>query len=295
MTAATRRTAVGKGINRLGFVETLEYRHVVLSRLNLPYAWFVALVNGETPRKTLLQQFFPVAGSIYAGLLALAIILYPPPYSIVTNTISDLGNPVLNPAGWGFFTASCYVIAFTLLPFYTHVYKQFWRQHFLVATIAWFSNLSASAGLVMLGTFPNLPGTLYLHVTAAIASFGGLIGGGLLDWTLLVGRALRTGGKARHQAIVAIGVMVATGCIALFLLGMIDVNPATGTATVDEFVLFAFMEWLLFALVGYQTVLLFVRLPPKLPPREAFARVGRVNRLNPGCPPYQPTCPADAK
>ncbi|MBN2151906.1 MAG: hypothetical protein JW839_10695, partial [Candidatus Lokiarchaeota archaeon] len=173
--------------------------------------------EGAYPKKTLFQRMSPFVGGIFAGLVLVSWLLFPGLYSLTTNTISDLGNPVLNPSGFWFFSAAFIYLAFSLFPFFQFVHKRLAPMGRLFAKMALVANLVSFGGLLALATFPNLPETLSVHVPAAVASFGGLVFGGLFYWIIIVKDAILKTGTRRIIPIVGALTNVVVG-IAVFQL-----------------------------------------------------------------------------
>jgi hypothetical membrane protein len=54
----------------------------------------------------------------FCAALTLSIVNYPPGFSPLKNWMSDLGNPVLNPAGSAYFNGACMITGLLLVVFY---------------------------------------------------------------------------------------------------------------------------------------------------------------------------------
>ena len=89
--------------------------------------------------------------------------LYPPPYSPVTNWLSDLGNSTYNPTGAIIYNLGCIFTGITLFPFFIGMYKWYttekWRKAALFITQA--IGGTAAFALIMIGVFSEDAG--YLH------------------------------------------------------------------------------------------------------------------------------------
>ncbi|MFX0103838.1 MAG: hypothetical protein ACFFCS_30025, partial [Candidatus Hodarchaeota archaeon] len=131
------------------------------------------IFKGKFPKKLLLRKLFPISTGIYIGLMFLAGLLFPSPYSITMNTISDLGNPILNPTGWLFFSGSFAFLALILIPFCTFVYRRLTPMDKLLPKIGLGANIASSIGLGMLAIFSNIDSFLFIHGLAALMAFGG--------------------------------------------------------------------------------------------------------------------------
>lgn len=105
------------------------------------------------------------AGSITAAMaiflfclpVAIAIALYPPPFSPLKNWMSDLGNSSLNPSGSAYFNGACVMVGLLTVVFYLGTYR--WHSpgirgnRMLAAAMA--SGVFAGIALAGVGIFPE--------------------------------------------------------------------------------------------------------------------------------------------
>ena len=105
------------------------------------------------------------SASLTAGIIAVAIYIlfafiaylrYPGAYGPSTNWLSDLGNPVLNPAGAVFYNAGCILAGLELAVFYLGLglWKTGDRKMAALLSIAQLAGLTASLCLVLSAVFP---------------------------------------------------------------------------------------------------------------------------------------------
>ncbi len=103
--------------------------------------------------------------------LSISLILIPPPYNPLTNMISDLGHPRLNPKGAIFFNLGCIVMGITVIFFYFGFYQWYlkgkWDRLFL-KIIQIFGMISGTC-LLMLGVYHE--GYMPIHGYWAVAFF----------------------------------------------------------------------------------------------------------------------------
>jgi len=211
--------------------------------------------EGAYPKKTMFQRMSPIIAGIYAGLLITSWLLFPGSYSLITNTISDLGNHALNPLGSWFFSAAFFYLAFSLIPFYQFVYKRLVPIGRVLAKVALIANFVSFGGFIALAIFSNDVATLDIHVPAAVASFGGLVVGGLIYWIIIVKDAILKTGTRRIIPIVGALANVVVG-IAVFQLFDFETFSAK---PVTEFT--PPWEWTMFFAIGASLIILFRSLP----------------------------------
>ncbi len=196
--------------------------------------------EGAYPKKTLFQRMFPFIAGIYAGLLLISWLLFPGVYSLVTNTISDLGNPFKNPSGFWFFSAAFYYLAFAMIPFYQFVHKRLAQLGKILARIGLLSNLVGSGGFIALAAFSNADATISIHLPAAGVSFGGLIVGGLIYWAIIVKDAILKTGTRRIIPIVGAltNVVVGIAVFQLFDFATFSIKPISDITAPWEWTMF---------------------------------------------------------
>jgi hypothetical protein len=222
-----------KKINKLSLFKkeyndfkTLEY--ILFLKEILQLHQLEKLYYGRFSKKYLLKKVLPISAGIYIGLMFLAGLLFPTTYSPVYNTISDLGNPYLNPSGWWLFSISFIFLAAVLILFCNYVYRRLSILDKIMPKIGIISNIASSIGLVILAIFPNDEAIILVHGLGMILAFGGLIVGGVFYWAIIVKGALvkKTfkNSAASNLSLVGIGSMgfIVFIVISIFFLARID-------------------------------------------------------------------------
>ncbi len=212
--------------------------------------------DGAYPKKTLFQRMSPFIAGIFAGLLLISWLLFPGAYSIATNTISDLGNPIKNPSGFWFFSAAFYYLAFAMIPFYQFVHKRLAALSRILSRLGLLANLVGSGGFIALAAFSNVDATISVHLTAAVVSFGGLIVGGVIYWTIIVKDAILKTGTRRIIPIVGSLTNVVVG-IAVFQI--FDLTTFTVKNLPDSII--APWEWTMFFGIAANLLMLMRSIP----------------------------------
>ena len=231
--------------------------------------------EGRYPKRTLFQRLFPLATSVYFSLIVIAYYLYPTSYSPFTNTISDLGNPILNPDGFGFFSAAFLYLAVIMVPFYQFIYQHLRVLSSRIAKLALVTNFIASCGFIALALFPNTAATLVVHVPAALASFGGMILGGLFYYIVIIKDAFRK--KGTNRVIIVFGT-IANVIIGIAVTQLIDLP----TFTIKNTPALPAWEWTLFAAITASAILFFNAMPEihkKVAIYQVLADSRPVNRM----------------
>jgi hypothetical membrane protein len=91
----------------------------------------------------------------YCAFTFTSIVLFPPPFSPVTNWLSDLGNSSYNPTGAVFYNVGCVLTGLALFPFFAGIYKWYTserRRRIMIVATQVVGFISAFA-LIMIGVF----------------------------------------------------------------------------------------------------------------------------------------------
>jgi hypothetical membrane protein len=97
---------------------------------------------------------------LYCVFTFVSLALYPLPYSITVNYLSDLGNSVSSPNGAVFYNVGIILAGVALFPFFIGLYKWYsdkqWRRILLIATQI--IGFVEAFSLIMIGVFPETTG-----------------------------------------------------------------------------------------------------------------------------------------
>lgn len=107
-----------------------------------------------------------VSAVIYILFAAIAYLYYPSAYSPLTNWLSDLGNPIVNPSGAIFYELAGILTSIALVPFLfgTYAWNTGDRKMKILLTVSQITGLVAAASFFMSAIFP-------LGINNAIHSF----------------------------------------------------------------------------------------------------------------------------
>ena len=105
---------------------------------------------GNYSKKFLISTFLPAFLFLFLGGLFAAYMLYPESYSIMTHSISTLGNYVLNTEGWWGFSLSLFAGCISLMSFTFYIYRKI--SHLSPKLSKWFQGLylTSSAGMLLI-------------------------------------------------------------------------------------------------------------------------------------------------
>lgn len=212
---------------------------------------------GHYPRTLFKKVLLPLIFVIYFSFLILSGILYPEEYAITSHTISDLGNPQLNPfPGWFFFSLSFWILGLSFIPLFMHLHWSIVVLHKIEAKTGTSFNFIAAIGMILLGFFPNLPETDLMHIIAAVLAFGGLTAAIIFYWSAVIHDSLQKALKYHHLAIVMILSLITLLLAAILFLGVVQISATYFLSEEVWFLDFPFWEWMLFIVISIQ--LLFV-------------------------------------
>lgn len=214
---------------------------------------FKRIYTGDYSRKYFKRYFLPVSFIAFFGFLLISRILYPRDYSIVSNAISDLGNPLFNPfPGWLFFSISFWVLASLYAPLFLYMHRRLVQFHKLEANLGTSFNFGAIIGMVLLGAFPDLPELKAMHLIAAFLCFGCMSVAIFCYWIAVIHDSLQKALKFHHQGVFMILVFITLSIIAILFLGMgqllADLFPVELYWVLD----YPVWEWGIFILLAFQ-------------------------------------------
>jgi len=182
-----------------------------------PLQHFLSFFSGKFPGIVLRRLFFIMA-SVFGGLVAVAIFLYPG-YTFFDYSVSSLGAWHKNPAGWWAFSAAMWAMGIMAVPFFMHVKRKFEKYTPRFARLFQACVLVTSGGMIALGFFPESPGTEIFHYTAAGFIFIGFFVDACISWISLDRMACAAISHPRKTAIIA-SLVLMVAAFFIVLLGM---------------------------------------------------------------------------
>ncbi|MFX1450744.1 MAG: DUF998 domain-containing protein [Promethearchaeota archaeon] len=165
---------------------------------------------------------------------------FPITYTIFTNYVSELGNPLRNPAGATYFNIGVILTGIALIPFFIGLHLWYsevkWRTILII--ISQFLGFSASFSVIMVGIFPE-------HLITAHLFWSYLFFILLLIFTLLISISLFT--HPDFNRIISLFGFVIVGLYTLFFYLVIN-NLFIGLNYILEWLMVIFV-FTLFGLI----------------------------------------------
>jgi hypothetical protein len=226
---------------------------------------FLEFYQGEFSKNFMKKILIPLTFGVFLIFLIISYLLYPLPYDITTDAISNLGNPVLNPfPGWFFFSLAFWYLALVFPPFIFYLHKRLLHLSTKGTKVGTLFNVTSVIGMIMLGIFPNLDSTNLLHNISAILAFGGLVAGCISYWTAMIKEAVVKAMKYRNLAIVLILLLITALFSLILIMGLVSI--------LNVFPLqldFPFWEWTLFIILAFQLLLFILIIPDHFRPHNS--------------------------
>jgi hypothetical membrane protein len=221
---------------------------------------------GNYSRKYFKRYFLPISFITFFGFLLISRILYPGTYTIISNAISDLGNPLNNPfPGWLFFSIAFWVLASLYTPLILYIHRRLVQFHELEAKGGSILNFVAIVGMVLLGAFPDLPSLKVMHLIAAFLCFGCMSIAIVCYWIAVIHDSLQKALRFHHQGVFMILVFITLSIVAISFLGLgqllSDLFPREFIWVLD----YPVWEWGVFILLAFQLFFIGLIVPDQFP------------------------------
>ncbi len=196
--------------------------------------------------------------AIFIGLILVSVSLYPGDYSFLTNAVSNLGDPLLNPfPGWLFFSVALWSFGFLAMPIFLYQFRRLLacQRHFAILFIVLSS--IACAGSVGVGFFTEVYATFGAHVVCAVMVFGGLFFAAIVSWVPCLAGAVRSQPRPVRNARLAITivqmiVVATTATVTGTVFAQEEIHGIVGVG----FLSITFWEWMLLFCIGIHAFLL---------------------------------------
>jgi hypothetical protein len=206
---------------------------------------------------------FPYLILVYAtftGLILISDSLYPDDYSFFTNSVSNLGDPLLNPfPGWLFFSMALWSFGFLAIPIFLYQSRRLMTGQRHHAILFLLLSLVACAGSIAVGFFTEVAETFGAHVVSAVMAFGGLFFAAIVSWVPCFVGAVRSSPRPVRNARLAITVvqMIVVASIATVTGTVFAQEEISGIVGVG-FLSITFWEWMLLFCIGIHAFLLTI-------------------------------------
>ncbi len=204
---------------------------------------------------------FPYLIFVYATFIVLILtsdLLYNGDYSFFTNSVSNLGDPLLNPfPGWFFFSLALWSFGFLAMPIFLHQFRQLIanQRHFSVLFLV--LSLIACVGSVLVGTFSEIDVMIGAHVVSAVMAFGGLFLASIVSWVPCFAGAVRSQPRrVRNARLVISVVQVIVVAFTVTMTIMVYAQEEFLGIVGIGFLSITFWEWMLMFCLGIHVFLL---------------------------------------
>jgi hypothetical protein len=202
----------------------------------------------------------------FFGLLIFSAILFPGEYKITSHTISDLGNPKLNPfPGWLIFSMAFWTLSLLSPPLFLYLHWRLVKMHKFEATLGTVFNFIAIFGMILLGIFPNLPETDLMHIIAAILSFVGLTTALIFYWGAVIHDSLQKALKYHQVGIFMILIIITVLLASILFLGIVQISSDYFFEEIYWYLDFPFWEWIIFIIISFQLLFIGLIIPDQFP------------------------------
>ncbi|MHA1791232.1 MAG: DUF998 domain-containing protein [Promethearchaeota archaeon] len=226
---------------------------------------YFEFLKGKFSKRFFKRKLVPSCVFLYIFFIYLAYLFFPSDYSIMTNAISDLGNPDLNPIGWIFFSFGFMSLSIFFIPLYMYMYRRLVHVDKVLARVARFGSYVASFGMFLLCFFPNTKKDIGIHGIAAVLSFSGLATSAIFSWLTSVKFSVIRAHKQRKWLEFSVLLMISILLSCLMATGISEVlfEEYHGKAKI-WFLLYPFWEWMTLFDVLFEIVLMFFIIPEEI-------------------------------
>ena len=209
----------------------------------------LSFLIGRSSRYFILQIIFPILLIINYGSLFLSSIIYPNTFSILTHTITDLGNPILNPLGWPLFSFAFYTFSLLLIPIAIYLHKNLVKFYRIPTYFGTGFNILSIIIIFLLPMTPNFGKFIPMHYIIGFFSFFLLAFSITSYWIALV--------KYERVTIKKSALMISL----LIIFGSMIGISQTIIPLLYNIALFPLFEWFFFIILGYELVSISIITP----------------------------------
>ena len=211
------------------------------------YVFTVEVLQGKAPSKV-HRVYILLIFILFATICVICQNVFPEPYSILKNSISDQGCPLNNPNGYYLFNIGIIVMALLLVPHFlylSHVLKQVMPG---VTFITLFLGFIGSIGMIIVGIFPKHMEPI--HGIAAMITFIAffLYSNGTFI-IFLQTRIFLKSFRSRSKGLITYLVLFNISFAGLIIACIFLENPPESQEIMNLFFTFPLWEWLYFLVI----------------------------------------------
>ncbi|MBN2151221.1 MAG: DUF998 domain-containing protein [Candidatus Lokiarchaeota archaeon] len=177
----------------------------------------MAFISGHYSGKALRWHTLLMLG-VFGGLVTAALYLFDG-YTFFDYSMSSLGAWHKNPAGWWLFSVAMWAMGVLVVPFFMHVARVFDRYTPRMARLFRACALATAASMVLLGFFPESPGTDVIHYAAAGFIFGGFLAVAFISWAAFT-RMAKVASDRRRKVVITLSLVIMVPVFMVVILGM---------------------------------------------------------------------------
>jgi len=111
---------------------------------------FFVILKGAADKRS-QGLFLSAICSFFIIMCGIAIALFPPPFSFLTNTMDNLGSSEKNPVGSFFFGSGLVILGTFLIPYFIYLMRQLYPTLRLLITIAIGAGILGSISFIWFG------------------------------------------------------------------------------------------------------------------------------------------------
>ncbi len=210
---------------------------MALTMTTQPQHPFLSFLSGRFTGRT-LRLYLIFMAAVFGSLIAIALLIFPQ-YTFFEYSVSSLGSWQKNPAGWWIFSIAMWAMGIMVVPFFMHAKRKFEKYTPRFARLFRACVFVTSGGMMVLGFFPEAPGTIIVHYVAAGFIFIGFFVDACISWVSIGKMALAAKPRSRQIAVIASLVLMIAAFWAI-LLGMLVTYLVSRSAFLSNVY---FWEW----------------------------------------------------
>ena len=223
---------------------------------------FFEYMKGNISKKFIFQIYLPLLMLTHYGLIFISWLLFPTDYTLFSNSISQLGIPILNPSGWFLFSLDCWVISILTIPLVIFTYHRMKAFRKNIVKLAATSYMISTIGSFIIGFFPNYDGVIIFHEIFAIITICGSIISLMLYFVVIIRDILKTK-KRNHNYLIF--------CCILMIIIILSISIGIvisqrwlifqGAGFMSLLFGFPFLEWLLSFVLIFESIFIMFMTP----------------------------------
>ncbi len=182
-----------------------------------PRASLLSFFSGRFSGR-LLRLYTLAMVAAFGGLVTAALLLFPN-YTFFDYSMSSLGAWHKNPAGWWLFSLAMWVMGVMIVPYFMHVKRRFEKYTPRLARLFNACALVTAVSMVLLGFFPESPGTDMIHYLDAGFIFFGFLADACISGISLA-RMARAESLRQRKIVIIVSIMITVAAFLIIAIGL---------------------------------------------------------------------------